>query len=520
MGGIDTSNSSNNTFPAASGAFGAHTSGRRIAFNTAFNDSTESSGGSDESDKTNAYVGAFFFKKGGIDQVLAESTTSAKPLKITGQVIDKFSGDITHWPLFREQFVKLAHRPGNFRDDIERFYFLLSQVDILRATYGDKGHSSGGDATKTRTAVAFRPRNNGPPRSSTRPTKTSVTAMCVFCPSRDQWGSNCTKFATISDRIRRITELKKCYYCLNDHLADVCDNPAARMCRHCHNEKHHICFCRERNRNGRQTSRTHSAKLEPVYQDLNEPSSGRYEVGLPWRTSDGQPPSSEELSDNFKYAFACLQALVKTLSKENLLAEYNKIFQEYLASGIISEFESRPSHYLSHHAVIKRSSTTTKTRPVFNGIAKPDKTSPSMNDMLHKGPVLLNPITAVLLNSRLASYVRSSDIAKAFLQVALRPDEKRFCCFLWVRDLSRPATGDNMVTYCFNRVIFGLRPSPALLAVFIEKHMRTLDTPLSREILANCYVDNIYLTADDLEQEDLRRHEHEFAGIRYKRPGF
>ena len=30
--------------------------------------------------------------------------------------------------------------------------------------------------------------------------------------------------------------------------------------------------------------------------------------------------------------------------------------------------------------------------------------------------------------------------------------------------------------------------------------MQTLDTPLSREILANCYVNNIYLTADDLEE--------------------
>lgn len=31
---------------------------------------------------------------------------------------------------------------------------------------------------------------------------------------------------------------------------------------------------------------------------------GRYEVSLPWRTSDGRPPSNEDLADNFKYAFA------------------------------------------------------------------------------------------------------------------------------------------------------------------------------------------------------------------------
>ncbi|KAH7705747.1 Pao retrotransposon peptidase family protein [Aphelenchoides avenae] len=124
--------------------------------------------------------------------------------------------------------------------------------------------------------------------------------------------------------------------------------------------------------------------------------------------------------------------------------------------------------------------------------------------MLHKGPLLLNPITAVLLNSRLAPYVLSADIAKAFLQVSLREEDRHVCRFLWVRDLTKPASGDNLVIYCFNRVIFGLRPSPALLGVTIEHHMQTLDTKLSREILANCYVDNIYLTADDLAEASAK----------------
>ncbi|KAH7718166.1 Pao retrotransposon peptidase family protein [Aphelenchoides avenae] len=231
---------------------------------------------------------------------------------------------------------------------------------------------------------------------------------------------------------------------------------------------------------------------------------GRYEVGLPWRTTDGKAPSNADLPDNFAYAFACLQALIKTLSKSpELLAEYDKIFKEYLASGIISEVAKDTkftTHYLSHHAVIKKTSATTKTRPVYNGSAKPDKASLSLNDWLHKGPLLLNPITAVLLNSRLAPYVLSADIAKAFLQISLREEDRQVCRFLWVRDTNKPATGENLVIYCFNRVIFGLRPSPALLGVSIEHHMEAENTALSREVLANCYVDNIYLTADDIEE--------------------
>ncbi|KAH7718541.1 hypothetical protein AAVH_14016 [Aphelenchoides avenae] len=64
------------------------------------------------------------------------------------------------------------------------------------------------------------------------------------------------------------------------------------MCRHCHNEKHHICFCPERNRNGRQTSKTHSAKFEPVYQDLNEPSSDS-------EADDNGPDQNVEGSEGF-----------------------------------------------------------------------------------------------------------------------------------------------------------------------------------------------------------------------------
>lgn len=42
----------------------------------------------------------------------------------------------------------------------------------------------------------------------------------------------------------------------------------------------------------------------------------------------------------------------------------------------------------------------------------------------------------------------------------------------FVYDITKPAKGDNLVIYCFDRVIFGLRPSPVLPAVVIEKHTK------------------------------------------------
>ncbi|KAH7716313.1 Pao retrotransposon peptidase family protein [Aphelenchoides avenae] len=173
------------------------------------------------------------------------------------------------------------------------------------------------------------------------------------------------------------------------------------------------------------------------------------------------------------------------------------------ADGVIEKFNPRDKtitflHFLAHHAVIKESSATTKMRSVFDGSAHLPG-MPSINDFLHRGPVLLPTMAGILLRTRMHGIVIIADIAKAFLQVSLHPTDRSACAFLWLKDPTKPPDDDNIVFYRFKRVTFGLKPSPFLLGAVIQFHLEQ-QGPLAEEIWRNCYVDNIILSADTLDE--------------------
>ena len=91
---------------------------------------------------------------------------------------------------------------------------------------------------------------------------------------------------------------------------------------------------------------------------------GRYKVGLPWKLV--RPESS-----NYNLCVSQLMKLRSRLQRrEALWAEYDKIFQTQLQTGIIepvpqSEWNSRGVHFLSHHGVVPEDKDT-----FFDGSAK------------------------------------------------------------------------------------------------------------------------------------------------------
>ena len=67
--------------------------------------------------------------------------------------------------------------------------------------------------------------------------------------------------------------------------------------------------------------------------------------------------------------------------------------QEQLDKGIIervpnSDESNGPVHYLPHLPVVRTDRSTTKVRVVYDGSAKSNESSLSLNDCLHKGPDL------------------------------------------------------------------------------------------------------------------------------------
>ncbi|KIH69106.1 hypothetical protein ANCDUO_00558 [Ancylostoma duodenale] len=111
-------------------------------------------------------------------------------------------------------------------------------------------------------------------------------------------------------------------------------------------------------------------------------------------------------------------------------------------------------------------------------------------------------ISGMLMRFRTGKIAITADIGKAFLQVRLHEEDRDATRFLWIRDLTRPFSEDNAITFRFRRVAFGLISSPFLLAATINFHLETAENNkvIAAEIKDNLYVDNLLMTAETKEE--------------------
>ena len=89
-----------------------------------------------------------------------------------------------------------------------------------------------------------------------------------------------------------------------------------------------------------------------------------------------------------------------------------------------------------------------------------------------------------------------ADMEKAFLEVGIQEPEWATTRFLWLKDTTNLDIKNNLITYRFCRVPFGLICSLFLLAATIKFHLQKEGTPLALHILKNIYVDNILIGVD------------------------
>ena len=148
---------------------------------------------------------------------------------------------------------------------------------------------------------------------------------------------------------------------------------------------------------------------------------------------------------------------------------------------------------------MKPSNQTTKVRVVYDASARCSGSSPSLNDCLLQGPSLLPDLCGILLRFRLSPVAVCSDIEKAFLQLGLNVADRDVTRFLWLRDITQPATTDNVITFRFCRVPFGIVSSPFLLAATIRYHFRSDASETGQQILRNTYVDNVITGKDSID---------------------
>ena len=233
-----------------------------------------------------------------------------------------------------------------------------------------------------------------------------------------------------------------------------------------------------------------------------------YEVDLPWK-DDCLPRSN-----NYGMCVTRLRSLHSKLKCEpNLLKEYDNIIQEQRKNRIVEivpeaedqtleedKLSTRRIHYSPHHAVVRRDRETTKVRIVYDGSAKNFKDERSLNDCLEVGENYIPHIFEMLTRFRWNFVALTADIEKAFLMVGIKREDRDMLRFLWFKDplAEKPEINE----YRFNRLVFGLRPSPSILGETIAHHLHLYkqSEPEMYELLRkSLYVDDL-LTGEENDE--------------------
>ncbi|GFU16758.1 DUF1758 domain-containing protein [Trichonephila clavipes] len=223
---------------------------------------------------------------------------------------------------------------------------------------------------------------------------------------------------------------------------------------------------------------------------------GRYRVNLPWK-----PGMREALQNNKTVARKRFEGLVCRFKCDpELFCEYKDVIDDYVREGIVERAScdsllDSQGFYLPHHAVIRGDKTTSPIRIVFNGSAHEDGQS-SLNQSLYTGLNLHPKILELLLCFRKSPVAFTADVKSAFLQIELDFRDRDFTRFFWTDNLNNEPYVLN-----FTRVLFGLRPSPYLLAATLKHHFKKYreQYPHTFELLnSSIYVDDLICGQNDV----------------------
>ncbi|GFU02608.1 integrase catalytic domain-containing protein [Trichonephila clavipes] len=197
--------------------------------------------------------------------------------------------------------------------------------------------------------------------------------------------------------------------------------------------------------------------LNQFKENLSVLPDGRYLLPLPFKFET-------QLPNNKSATFKRHQRMYQRIDEQNLLNEYEVVFRQWEDLQIIEEVPKTEvdnfGYYLPHRPVMKQASQTMKIRPVFDASAR-DKSQPSLNDCLNRGPNLIELIPDIIDRFRLYPIGLSSDIEKAFLQLSIIPEHRDYLRFFL------PNVEESKI-YRHCRVVFGICSSPFQLSACID----------------------------------------------------
>ena len=217
---------------------------------------------------------------------------------------------------------------------------------------------------------------------------------------------------------------------------------------------------------------------------------GRYEVGLLWKPD-------AELPNNFNSAILQFKRMQKRLNSQ---PEVKQLFSDTvsndLANGYIRKLNPEeipstgwllPEHGVMHPHKPGKLRRVSNARSKYRGVC--------LNDMLLPGPDLLANLLGVLIRFRERKYPLTADIEAMFMQVSVRPADRKFLRFLWGTE--------DADFYEYLRFIFGAACSPTCANYALQQCAddNADDFPnIAAIIKQNFYMDDLFVSTDSVNE--------------------
>jgi hypothetical protein len=210
-----------------------------------------------------------------------------------------------------------------------------------------------------------------------------------------------------------------------------------------------------------------------------------------------------ELGTSCHMAETRLFSLERRLGRDpELKTQYHNFMQDYEAAGHMKPVQPQLKndsvcYYLQHHPVFKATSTTTKTRVVFDAGAK-TSTELSLNDILQVGPTFQQDLYSLVLRFRTHQTCFTADIAQMYHQVAMNPQDRNLQRILW-----RYSSDEPIQEYQLTTVTYGMTSSPFLATRCLKKLAEgnlTSHPRATQVLLSDFYVDDLLSGAPTLQE--------------------
>ncbi len=227
--------------------------------------------------------------------------------------------------------------------------------------------------------------------------------------------------------------------------------------------------------------------------------SPHWDAKYPWIEDPTSPPNNKSAVE------ATFLKTERQLEREPewkaaYTAQVHEIVERRAAMELTEEIKGNwngPVWYVSHLVALNPHSVTTPVWLVWNSSQR--FKGLSMNDILLKGPDVLNPIRAVLLRFRKGVYAALGDIKKMYNSVWLVEREVHLHRFLW-----RDKPDEDMKEYAITRVNIGDRPAGCIAQLAMRETARLpIFTHLEEEcrvLEEDSYVDDILTSHNSLEE--------------------